>query len=1366
MDSNGSAKPTVGEASSTASEHHDFIVVGIGASAGGITALKQFFAQMPDDSGMTFVVILHLSQQHESNLAAILQTNTAMPVIQVQQTLKVEPNHVYVIPPAKHLKMVDGTIQLAEPEPTFGRRVPIDLLFRTLGDAYQQKGVCIVLSGTGSDGTLGLKRVKEEGGIAIVQDPVEAEYDGMPRSAIETNLADLILPIAEMPAKLVALKESVEKIKVPDGDHEKLSPVELGEEALHEVLTLLRARTGHDFSNYKRPSLLRRVARRLHVHELADIPSYVSFLRENPDEVHSLLRDLLISVTNFFRDREAFEALEREVVPKLFHGKGAGDQVRVWVAACATGEEAYSIAILLSEFAETLSDPPKIQIFASDIDEEAIATARECRYEETIAGDISPERLKKFFVKEDNLYRVKKALRETVLFAHHNVLRDPPFSKLDLISCRNLLIYLNRTTQEGVFEIFHFALDREGFLLLGSSESTESATKLYSAVDKKHRIYKCRPGVSTRQQAPAMPITGKWQVKFPDVPMANHKEIFSFGELHYQLLERYAPPSVLVNEDYEIVHLSENAGRYLRLVGGEPSRNLLKIVHPPLRLDLRATLIEAKQEEREAESRHIPVELEGKDVFVNLIVRPFDIPESASSFLLILFDEVEKSDTLAKDLPPVNEVGEKDAAIETVVTRLENELLRTRDRLRATIEQHETSIEEHKASNEELQAINEELRSASEELETSKEELQSVNEELSTVNHELKDKIEEVIRTNSDLQNFLASTDIGTIFLDRDLQIKRYTPRVRELFNIIASDIGRPFAHLTHRLDYDDLENDAAQVLLTLRTVEREVHSTDCNYYIARFLPYRTLEDKIDGVVLTFIDITEIKRATDTVREREATIKMAQRAAKAGVWNLRVETGEAWWSKECYELYGLEADDQKMSFESWLSKFHANEATRVEAAIRQAIEKNEDFSFEVRVHHPTKGERWLWEIGRAEASNGKALQMAGITLDITERKEMEESLTVADHRKDEFLAILAHELRNPLAPILSGFDIMQHSDDTEIGKQAQSTIERQLAHIVRLVDDLLDVSRITQGKIKLQMERAELADIISFALETNQPLLEAAQHELQVTLPSEPIYLEGDKMRLTQVIFNLLNNAVKYTEPGGVILLNAVKEADQAVIRIKDSGIGIPKEMLSSIFVMFTQVERSPNHKPSGLGIGLSLVKNLVEMHGGTIEAFSDHTGSEFVIHLPLSANQRPLQKGLRTDEQKKSADSATKKRVLVVDDNVDAAKMMEILLSGEGHEVLMAYDGESAVKTALEQQPEVVLLDIGLPDTTGYEVATRIRQKLPKILLIALSGWGRDKDRRLSQEAGFDHHLIKPVNFQDVQKLLGATPQSRLNRN
>jgi two-component system CheB/CheR fusion protein len=567
--------------------------------------------------------------------------------------------------------------------------------------------------------------------------------------------------------------------------------------------------------------------------------------------------------------------------------------------------------------------------------------------------------LKKFFVKEGNHYRVRKSLRETVLFAHHNVLRDPPFSRLDLISCRNLLIYLNRTTQGQVFEIFHFALHREGFLFLGSSESAESATRLFSAVDKKHRIYRCRPGVSTHHQAPAMPIAGKWQVKIPDVPMANHKEIFSFGELHYQFLERYAPPSVLINEDYDIVHLSENAGRFLRLGGGEPSRNLLKVVHAALRLDLRATLIEAKEEGREAESRHVPLTLEGHDVLVNLIVRPFEIAESASRFLLILFDEVEKSDMVAKDSPPPGEAVEKDAAMEAVVNRLENELLRTRDRLRATIEQHETSIEEHKASNEELQAINEELRSASEELETSKEELQSVNEELSTVNHELKDKIEEVIRANSDLQNFLASTDIGTIFLDRDLQIKRYTPRVRELFNIIPSDIGRPLSHLTHRLDYDSLENDAAKVLRTLRTVEREVHSADDHYYSVRFLPYRTLEDKIDGVVLTFIDITEIKRATDTVREREATIKMAQRAAKAGVWNLRIATGEAWWSKECYELYGLEADDQKMTFENWLSKFHANEQARVEAAIRQAVEKNEDFSFEVRVYHPTKGERWL-----------------------------------------------------------------------------------------------------------------------------------------------------------------------------------------------------------------------------------------------------------------------------------------------------------------------------------------------------------------------------------------------------------------------
>jgi Methylase of chemotaxis methyl-accepting proteins len=758
--------PTKKQLSSEGGSSHSFITVGLGASAGGISALKKFFAAMPPDSGMAFVVILHLSPKFESNLAAILQNETRMPVTQVNETVEVKPNHVYVIPPNQNLAMTDGLITLTNPERRRGPRVAIDMFFRTLASAHGKNSVCVILSGTGTDGTLGLKQIKESDGFAIAQDPDDAEYDGMPRSAIATNLVDWILPVAEMPKKLIGFRESSEQLNLtnPDaGAHIDLK----GSESLQELLALIRVRTGHDFTNYKQPTLIRRIARHLQIHELDDIPSYIRLLRENPGDMQSPIKNLLINVTNFFRDREVFAALENDVIPKLFAGKTNKDSVRVWSAGCASGEEAYSMAMLLCEYADRLSDPPKLQIFATDVDDDAIAEAREHRYPEAVEADVSPERLRRFFVKSEGYYRVRKSLRDIILFAPHNVLRDPPFSRLDLVSCRNLMIYLNRETQDRVLQIFHFALRPEGLLLLGNSESAESQSTLFSPVDKKRRIYARRHSAAYIQKAPVLPIKGEWRARAPELNVQRDRpQMHSFGEMHYKLVEQYAPPSVLVNDDFDILHLSETVGRFLQFAGGEPSNNLLKAIHPDLLADLRAALFTTQHEGVTSDVKNVRLKLDGKETSVNLIVRSVDLSETGNNLLLVIIEEINAEAQPAKSEEKTIQVA-KDDAMETVTRRLEEDLRRTRDRLRTTVEQHETSIEELKASNEELQAINEELRSASEELETGKEELQSVNEELTTVNHELKDKIEELGRSNSDLLNFMAAADVGTIFLDR-----------------------------------------------------------------------------------------------------------------------------------------------------------------------------------------------------------------------------------------------------------------------------------------------------------------------------------------------------------------------------------------------------------------------------------------------------------------------------------------------------------------------------------------------------------------------------------------------------------------------
>jgi two-component system CheB/CheR fusion protein len=848
----------------------DFLVVGIGASAGGISALNEFFSAMPPDSGMAFVVVLHLSPDYESTLDAILQTHTAMPVVQVKETTKVEPDHVYVIPPNRNLVMVDGTVRLTRRVQAEGSRVSIDLFFRTLSESYGRKAVCIILSGTGTDGTLGLKAVKGRTGFAMVQAPEDAEYDGMPKSAIATKLVDVVLPADKMPEKLLWVRDSTERFKL-DTDDDKQLPDVSGVDALREILTVIRVRTGHDFSNYKHPTLLRRIARHLQIHELDDMKAYLEILREKPEEVQSLVHNLLINVTNFFRDRAAFDSIEKTVIPDLFEGKKATDQIRVWTAGCATGEEAYSMAMLLCEYANSLADPPKIQIFASDVDDDAISSAREGRYVEAIETDISPERLKRFFVKEGVHYRVKKVIREMVLFAPHNILRDPPFSRIDMVSCRNVMIYLNRETQDRVMNIFHFALRPGGYLFLGSSESADSQSELYLPIDKKNRIYRRQGPLASARHAPLLD-TGAWNVRAHEIEQINRESGRSYGELHDQLIAPYAPPSILVNGEFDVVHMSSSAGRYLRFAGGEPTKNICKLANPDLVADLRVALFAAQRDEKTSEFQDIRTEIDGTSVSINLIVRPVETPEFGGRFLLVVFDE--KGSTLPQfaggDHPIPSVAG--DDAMQGVIGRLEEELRQTKSRLGSTIEQHETSVEELKASNEELQAINEELRSATEELETSKEELQSVNEELITVNHELKEKVDEVTRAHSDLQNLMESTDIATIFLDRELNVKNFTPQVAEIYNIIPSDIGRPLTHLTHRLKVADFTSDAAQVLRTLHRVERETRSSDERAYIVRFSPYRSTDDRIDGIVMSFIDITERRNAEDALQQHTADL--------------------------------------------------------------------------------------------------------------------------------------------------------------------------------------------------------------------------------------------------------------------------------------------------------------------------------------------------------------------------------------------------------------------------------------------------------------------------------------------------------------
>ena len=846
----------------------DLVVVGIGASAGGIQALKEFFSKVSAQSGIAYVVILHMSPEHESKLAEVLQTATSLPVTQVRGRIKVEPNHVYVIPPNQNLAMNDGHLALTNVISTEERRSPVDLFFRTLAKAKDSRAVSVILSGTGTNGSVGLKTVKEYGGVVFAQDPLEAQYSDMPQNAIATGLVDYVLPVSDIPARISSYEQH--RGSVPISEPHDISDED--EEGLRDVLAQLRTQTGHDFLNYKRATILRRIERRMGLKEISSLRDYAGLMQEDKHEPKALLKDLLISVTNFFRDPEAIEALAATVVPAILQRKDENDFLRVWVAGCATGEEAYSIAMVLSEALLSIRRHPQIQIFATDLDAEAIGRAREGFYSEGEVSDVSPERLRRFFLREPEGYRIRREIRELVLFAVHNLTKDPPFSHLDLISCRNVLIYLNRTAQSRALEVMHFALNSGAYLFLGSSEWTEAAADLFSIVDKENHIFQSRP-VPTRAILPLAEIA----LKTPSLPWLERQRTpqeaqavkrLSYLELHQQLLEQFSPPSVVVNEEQEIVHMSDGAGRYMRVGGGEPSNNLLSLVRPELRLELRTALYQSIQNQQDVETSEIQVQTDDGTRSIRLIVRPvFRQNDGTRGFVLVVFDEGENH------VPAVN-LREQLEQAEPITTRLEQELKNAKAQLRATVEQYEIQQEELRASNEELQAMNEELRSSTEELETSKEELQSINEELSTVNQELEIKIEELSHSNNDFANLINSTDIGTIFLDRGLRVKMFTPRACDTVNLIGSDINRPLLHITHKLAYGDLQSDIDEVVRTLHKVEREVQTLNGHWFLMRVLPYRTSEDRIDGIVLTFLDITDSKTAKNELEQARGNLEV------------------------------------------------------------------------------------------------------------------------------------------------------------------------------------------------------------------------------------------------------------------------------------------------------------------------------------------------------------------------------------------------------------------------------------------------------------------------------------------------------------
>jgi two-component system CheB/CheR fusion protein len=1332
-----------------------FCVVGIGASAGGLEAAKELLSALPADTGMAFMLVLHLPAHHESMLSEILARVSRLPVNEVRNGVEIARDHVYVLPAGSDLEIENGHLTLRDRAIDQSHYRPIDHYFHTLAACQGEKAIGVILSGTGSDGTLGIQEIKAAGGITFAQDNT-AQQTSMPRSAIVTGAVDFILSPRDIAAELRRI-----------GSHPLVAaePLEEREPAdLEPILEILRHTAGVDFAHYKRNTLYRRIARRVVLHKLEGIADYVRFLQSNPGESEALYQDILINVTSFFRNPEAFEALKSDVFPRLTHNRSRHDPVRIWTLGCSTGEEAYSLAMAFAEFTESTGHPLPLQIFATDLNGVSIDKARTGVYSRSAVQDVSSERLRRFFVEVDGNYRISKTIRDACVFARHNVLSDPPFSRVDLVSCRNMLIYLGAEIQQKVIPILHYALRPDGCLWLGTSETIGSYRELFDLQNTRYKIYikKSVPGelpvnVMTHPANLVRVAGAEGLSERPGGAADSQKEIDRL------LISRYAPPSVLIRGDLEILQYRGNTAPYLAPAPGKASLNLLKMLREDLVLGVRSALKRAKADEMPTRQEGLRLDVNGEERAVNVEVIPVKPPGvQRADVFMIVFDDVTESRAVTRKLKSDQAVKDTDASTQEIA-RLKQELTATREYLQSVIEQQEAANEELQSANEEVQSANEELQSINEELETSKEEIQSSNEELATVNDELQARNSELAQTNNDLINLLSSVQVAIVMLGPNMRIRRFTPMAEKLLNLIPTDIGRPVSDIKVNLDVPDLDAMLAEVIDTMAAREREVKDREGRWYLMRIRPYRTLENKIDGAVIVLIDVHTIKRNEELLRQQTELLNQAHEPiimweidGAITYWNKAAEdtygfTREQALGRKCHELLHTSPPFDSFSSELERERHWSGELIQMRRDGQKIIVD----SRMVMVQEP-KGNKLVVEASRPITVRKESDQIL---------RRLADDLVSADRHKDEFLAMLAHELRNPLAPLRTAVSLLQAPEASERDKQrVLGIMDRQINNMTRLIDDLLDVSRITLSQIELRAERVDVVALVLRAVEQSESYFKPRDRSLQLILPTQPVYVAGDPVRLEQVIGNLLHNASKYTDKGGNVWLtveqcpgaqNATAQRE-VVISVKDDGVGIEPDKLGHVFDLFMRATRSIDQKYGGLGVGLTLVRRLVEMHHGTVEARSEGPGkgSEFIIRLPALA--LAAETAAAATAQARPRDD-TPRRVLVVDDSVDHAETLAIALRARRHEVQVADNGARALEIAAAFAPQIALIDIGMPEMDGYELARRLRHKMSgeRVKLIALTGFGQESAKQRAREAGFDAYLVKPVEIERVVEAL-----------
>lgn len=1458
--------PTLEASAASSNKHRPTHVVGVGASAGGLEALERMFANIPSDTGMAFVVVQHLSPDFRSLMDELLARWTRMKIYRVTDGIEVEANSIYLIPPKKEMVISDGRLRLEDKDPEHVLSLPIDHFLKSLAAERRESAIAVILSGTGSDGSRGVEEINRTDGLVIAQTEQTSKFDGMPHAARETGAVHLTLDPEDIGPALVRFAAGAKPHELAT----EFGSTGADEDGLSVIYRLLRDRFGIDFSHYKLNTIVRRTERRLQLSHLDTIQEYAHRLTDDPDELDSLYRDLLVGVTRFFRDAEAYEQLEHHV-DALIASKEPPEELRAWVAGCATGEEAYSIAILLTERVRVSGKSLPIRVFATDVHQRSLIAAGTGVYREESVSELAPHLLENYFKKTDAGYVLNEDIRHHVVFAPHNIIKDSPFTRMDLISCRNLLIYLQSPAQKKALSLFHFGLRTGGVLFLGPSESPGELEPEFEILDPRWKIYGKRRDVRLpiELRTPANVLGRAMRSSgLPEITTATQRSVDANLVATYEaLLADFMPPALLISERHELIHIFGDAGRYLKHRPGRAGRDVLELLDSGLRLAVSGAIQQVLNKRKTSVTyRGINVDLDSGSERVELTVRPVAPTRATQTDLLIIIRSIESVPATVAADTSVEVHGDFSGVSAGQLEAMESELRYTRENLQATVEELETS-------NEELQATNEELVASNEELQSTNEELHSVNEELYTVNAEHQRKIQELTVLTDDMDNLLASTRVHTVFLDRELRIRKFTPLAAEIFGLLPQDAGRTFDSFSYRLRRESLNQELHEVLQTGEPTEADVQDQLGNWLLLRILPYQT-KHALDGVLLTLIDIGPLKQVQHDLARREFELRLiadhvpaligyvdrdlnhrfvnkryceyfgaaeqdivgqsikdllgeatfsqikpmiarglageavefehrfvpptvqpfwaivsyipdredsgqpvrglfvcknivtslkevqqrfdrAVRGTTDGIWDWNIDSGKVYYSPKFVELLGLEADHTELVKADVDRRIHPDDLTAVtsaeQALLRDGVPMNVEFRLKCR------DGAYRWFRGRAAAQRdgaGRVIYASGSIQDIEDYRILVELKQRQVEQRDRFLAMLSHELRNPLGAVINSCRLLQRRTLSSELTSFIEAIARQSQHMALLLDDLLDVARITEGKIELKRHVLDLRDVVVPAVEAVQHLLDARGQSLDTHLPDAPLNVYGDPVRLQQVAANLLSNASKYSPPQTVIRVELERCNAHAELRVIDQGDGIPAEHVRRVFEPFEQLGKKSVSSEGGLGLGLTVAESLIRLHDGAIDVRSDGVGrgSEFLVTLPIAEAVAQSTPAIECHQQ--SQDSS---RIVIVEDNPDARETLELLLKDDGYEVVSADSGQKGLALIEDFKPDVAIIDIGLPELDGYAVARSIRSTMmgARMFLIALTGFGQLEDRKAALAAGFNRHLTKPVNLAELEEML-----------